>query len=490
MFLRSERGDETTTSPSHQPPMEEYRVPVSYGAYRPAPCSAPPPQKKKRPYAFVAHGFMGAKLSSSEHLEKGSKLGMLFIAVTKYLLQRSARDPADGRWRRVKPQASKFNLFLGGACGDGVPFKRLQQRTFQERLVNFYRGFQILCRKSMLVTTLRAHFGALGRPVPSFLPRSFLFYPAKEEQNEWGAFEKAFLERGRAFGGEKNAWILKPSDGSKGKHIVVMNSLAAIKEHIEAQKKGSIAWVVQEYIANPMLLPGRRKFDIRCWVLLDHNYEAWLYREGVLRTTSTAFTLDPAKLSDPFVHLSNHCIQTGHPDYGKYEPTNEMFFAEFREHLDGEYEGRDVLDGVVVPQVRSIVAATMAAAKDQMKNMDGNPYKSFNVFGYDFMVDTDLKVSLIEINSSPAVAGALLPDFTKSLVEKAIDPLFPVPASDADVASAADEKENSDKVAGVGAAGEKEGAGKAAGPSSAGQSSSAWVVCEQCHFGFDVEKST
>jgi tubulin--tyrosine ligase len=200
--------------------------------------------------------------------------------------------------------------------------------------------------------------------------------------------------------------------------------------------------------------------------------------------------LDPAKLSDPFVHLSNHCIQTGHPDYGKYEPTNEMFFAEFREHLDGEYEGRDVLDGVVVPQVRSIVAATMAAAKDQMKNMDGNPYKSFNVFGYDFMVDTDLKVSLIEINSSPAVAGALLPDFTKSLVEKAIDPLFPVPASDADVASAADEKENSDKVAGVGAAGEKEGAGKAAGPSSAGQSSSAWVVCEQCHFGFDVEKST
>ena len=42
------------------------------------------------------------------------------------------------------------------------------------------------------------------------------------------------------------------------------------------------------------------------------------------------------------------------------------------------------------------------------------------------MIDTNMKVHLIEINSSPAVAADLLPKFTKSLVEKAIDPVFPI----------------------------------------------------------------
>ena len=49
----------------------------------------------------------------------------------------------------------------------------------------------------------------------------------------------------------------------------------------------------------------------------------YVYREGVLRTGCTAFTLDD--LDDRFTHLSNHCIQVDHPDYGKFEPTNEMW---------------------------------------------------------------------------------------------------------------------------------------------------------------------
>ena len=77
-------------------------------------------------------------------------------------------------------------------------------------------------------------------------------------------------------------------------------------------------------------------------------------------------------------------------------------------------------------QIKEIVQTTLLAAKDQMQTLENSPYKSFNVFGYDFMIDTDMKVHLIEINSSPAVAAELLPEFTQALVEKAIDPVFPV----------------------------------------------------------------
>jgi hypothetical protein len=81
--------------------------------------------------------------------------------------------------------------------------------------------------------------------------------------------------------------------------------------------EGVVAWVIQRYIENPLLLEGERKFDIRCWVILDSCYNAWIYKEGVLRTTSTSFNLDD--LSDAFTHLSNHCIQSKHPLYGSYE---------------------------------------------------------------------------------------------------------------------------------------------------------------------------
>jgi hypothetical protein len=35
------------------------------------------------------------------------------------------------------------------------------------------------------------------------------------------------------------------------------------------------------------------------------------------------------------VHLTNHCIAETHPDFGKFEPTNEMFYTEFAAYLDG-----------------------------------------------------------------------------------------------------------------------------------------------------------
>lgn len=107
--------------------------------------------------------------------------------------------------------------------------------------------------------------------------------------------------------------------------------------------------MVQLYIDKPLLLRGNRKFDMRLWVLLDHKYHVHLYRQGVLRTGSTPFSMDD--LGDRYVHLSNHCIQKNHPLYGKYEPTNEMWYHEFTLYLQEAY-GVDFEDEIM-PQVRS-----------------------------------------------------------------------------------------------------------------------------------------
>ena len=47
--------------------------------------------------------------------------------------------------------------------------------------------------------------------------------------------------------------------------------------------------------------------------------------------------------------------------------------------------------------------------------------RCFQVFGFDFMVDDAMKVWLVEVNSSPAIAEELAEDFAKDVVALAVD---------------------------------------------------------------------
>eukprot|EP01045_Picozoa_sp_COSAG04_P034363 COSAG04_NODE_7491_length_1118_cov_19.609421_1_plen_56_part_10 len=42
---------------------------------------------------------------------------------------------------------------------------------------------------------------------------------------------------------------------------------------------------------------------------------------------AAAYDLDD--ISNTHAHLSNHCLAVDHPDYGKYEPTNELWYSQF-----------------------------------------------------------------------------------------------------------------------------------------------------------------
>jgi len=58
---------------------------------------------------------------------------------------------------------------------------------------------------------------------------------------------------------------------------------------------------------------------------------------------------------------------------------------------------------------------------------------TFEIFGYDFMIDEDLKPWLIEVNTNPCLElsspllGRLIPAMVENAVKIAIDPLFPPP---------------------------------------------------------------
>ena len=214
-----------------------------------------------------------------------------------------------------------------------------------------------------------------------------------------------------------NTWILKRTDGAHGDDIMLMDSKADILDFLDAQEDPKTpAWLVQKYVERPLLLEGSRKFDMRMWVLLDSQFNIRVFREGVLRTCSVPFTLDD--LSNNYAHISNHGLQEKHADFGSKEEGNELMFSAFAKFL--KTKGAALED--VIEQANEIICTTLLAVKDKEENQVD--FMTFQVYGFDFMIDADINVSLLEVNASPAVADRLLKKFSIAVIESAIDPVF------------------------------------------------------------------
>ena len=67
------------------------------------------------------------------------------------------------------------------------------------------------------------------------------------------------------------------------------------------------SFVVQKYLEKPLLI-NRRKFDIRLWVLVNHENKVYLFKEGYIRTSSYEFELSPESIEKPFIHLTNNAV--------------------------------------------------------------------------------------------------------------------------------------------------------------------------------------
>lgn len=71
---------------------------------------------------------------------------------------------------------------------------------------------------------------------------------------------------------------------------------------------------------------------------------------------------------------------------------------DFADHLADRF-GEGTYENKIWPQIKKYVKASLMAVKDQVDNRKN----SFEFFGYDLMVDEDLRVWLIEVNSSPTM---------------------------------------------------------------------------------------
>jgi D-alanine-D-alanine ligase-like ATP-grasp enzyme len=151
------------------------------------------------------------------------------------------------------------------------------------------------------------------------------------------------------------------------------------------------------------LLISKRKFDIRCFVLvtaINGNLCAYWYKDGYIRTSVKEFTVK--NVTNKFIHLTNDAIQKKSELYGKFEQGNKLNYVEFQRHFDQNFPEMEIhMENKIVPQMRKIAADTIKAT---YRHLDKNcRHHTFEVFGYDFMVDDTQTVKLIEVNTNPCL---------------------------------------------------------------------------------------
>jgi tubulin monoglycylase TTLL3/8 len=204
----------------------------------------------------------------------------------------------------------------------------------------------------------------------------------------------------------KNVWILKPAGLSRGRGIYLFNNLKRIFDYMKGRH-----FVIQKYIENPLIIENR-KFDMRQWVLVTsmNPLAVWIYDEMYARFSSEDY--DPNAIYNVYMHLTNNSINKHNPHEEKIKG-NMWDDATFSKYLDSKFG-----DGSYKKKVRSriedIVVWTLKSANDKIRHRD----HSFEIYGFDFMIDELMNVWLIEVNSSPAMDYST--DITKRYIQNAL----------------------------------------------------------------------
>ena len=185
--------------------------------------------------------------------------------------------------------------------------------------------------------------------------------------------------------------------------------------------------VVQKYIEKPLCYYGR-KCDMRVWVMLTQEFKVYVYKEGHLKTCSEKYDINNQK--DAFVHITNYSFQKHSLNFQKFELGNEVPFYDFQKFLDNEFKDKKIdVKKHIMEQVKNIVSITMKSVKDKINQKNRN--YCFEIFGYDFMMDTDLNVLLLEINSNPGFEisspwiKAIVPRMLDDALRLTLDEVFP-----------------------------------------------------------------
>ena len=159
-------------------------------------------------------------------------------------------------------------------------------------------------------------------------------------------------------------------------------------------------YVAQRYLDDPYLVGGK-KFDMRIYaVCLSYNpLKVYLYREGFARFTNARYSMSKADIDNPYVHLTNHAIQKKDEAYDADISDLKWSILELKRFMTTKHGAEAV--NACFAGIQSIIVNSLRS----VSNVIINDKHCFEMYGYDVMLDADLKPWLIEVNASPSMSS-------------------------------------------------------------------------------------
>ncbi|KAJ2655412.1 tubulin--tyrosine ligase [Coemansia sp. RSA 1200] len=151
-------------------------------------------------------------------------------------------------------------------------------------------------------------------------------------------------------------------------------------------------WVVQRYISNPLLLKSHdeRKFHIRVYALAVGDLKDYVYRQMLALFAPESYTQSETNLNNQGAHITNTCVQEKRHDF------DEAKAVELFGNLDMSQQKRES----IFDQICQILSETFAAVSSESTSFQTWP-NCMEQFGFDFLVDVNYNVYLLEANAYP-----------------------------------------------------------------------------------------
>lgn len=174
-----------------------------------------------------------------------------------------------------------------------------------------------------------------------------------------------------------SAWILKPALLNNGQGIRLFSDLSQVSQYFRQTNRYSGLHVLQQYIEQPLLI-NNHKFSLRMFVVLVPNGEPYLYPQGYLNVCQQPY--EPNNLLNIDSHLTNEHL---HLDKGS-KNNQQLLMSNWSLYEE------------IYPQIERQCQKVFTPFAAQRKGCD-----AYGFLGVDFMLDSDKRLWLLEVNHGP-----------------------------------------------------------------------------------------
>uniref|UniRef100_UPI00398F473B tubulin polyglutamylase TTLL5 isoform X2 n=1 Tax=Pristiophorus japonicus TaxID=55135 RepID=UPI00398F473B len=289
-------------------------------------------------------------------------------------------------FHEVHPNSNDFNLMWTGSH-----LKPYLLRTLLEfqKVNHFPRSYE-LTRKDRLYKNIQRMQQTHGFKHFNIVPQAYIL--PSEYQELWTAHMK-----------DKGPWIVKPVASSRGRGVYLVSSPSQITTDESI--------LVSRYIRSPLLIDDF-KFDVRLYVLVT-SYDplvVYLYEEGLTRFATVKYDRGTRNIKNQFMHLTNYSINKKSSDYVSCDdPEVEDYGNKWSMSAMLRYLKQGGTDtAALMAQIEDLIVKALIAAELHIASASKMfvPHRGncFELYGFDVLIDSNLKPWLLEVNLSPSLA--------------------------------------------------------------------------------------